>query len=61
MSRQDPGAATGQMPYAPARCECGHLVTLHAFNTARLRAACTVRGVKACGCRLFVAEAASRS
>lgn len=49
MSRTDPGAATGQIPYPPARCECTHLVTLHVPNTRGIRARC-----QQCGCPLFV-------
>lgn len=58
MSRQDPGAATGQMPYPPRRCECGDLDAVHAFDSNGVRAACSS---SLCGCRRFVAEEASRS
>lgn len=54
MSRSDPGAATGQIPYEPTRCTCTHLVTLHAINTKGQRSACTKSGPRACGCRVFV-------
>lgn len=53
MSRQDPGAANGQVPTEPKRCVCKHLVTFHGFNAARMRARCT-----RCDCRLFVAAEA---
>lgn len=52
MSRQDPGAATGQQPYEPGRCTCEHLVTLHAINGKGQRAACSA---STCGCRRYVA------
>lgn len=45
-------AATGQQPYEPARCECGELVTVHAFNTKGQRAACSG---STCPCKRFVA------
>lgn len=45
----------GDMPYEPTRCECGHLVTLHAFNTKGQRAACSA---STCDCRRFVAAQA---
>lgn len=44
--------STGQIPYEPSQCTCRHLVTLHAFNTKGLRAACSS---SRCSCRLFVA------
>jgi hypothetical protein len=57
----DPGAATGQQPYEPTVCECGHLVTHHVFNVSRMRATCSAHEPEPCGCRLFVAaEAVSR-
>lgn len=49
---RDAGAATGQMPYEPGRCECRHLVTFHAFNGKGQRATCTRTD---CECRRFVA------
>jgi hypothetical protein len=61
VSRQDPGAATGQMPYEPGRCECGDLETLHVLNDKGERKACSS---STCGCRRYaaqaLAEAASR-
>jgi hypothetical protein len=48
----DPGAATGQQPYEPGRCECGELVTLHVINAKGQRAACSA---STCACRRFVA------
>lgn len=45
-------AATGQQPYEPTRCECGELVTVHAFNTKGQRAACSS---STCPCKRFVA------
>lgn len=56
MSREDPAAATGQMPYEPNYCECAHLVTLHAFNTKGQRAACSA---STCDCRRFAGESRS--
>lgn len=50
MSRQDPGAATGQQPYEPTRCTCGCLVTLHKPNDAGVRGACSNSN---CRCRTF--------
>lgn len=58
MSRTDPSAATGQVPYPPSRCTCGHLVTLHSINEKGQRVGCTVRGVEACRCKVFVNLAA---
>jgi hypothetical protein len=55
VTAQDPGAATGQQPYEPTFCECTHRVTLHAFNTRGMRAACSS---SRCACRLFVAAGA---
>jgi hypothetical protein len=49
---KDAGAATGQMPYEPTRCECTHLVTLHVINTKGQRASCSA---STCPCRRFVA------
>lgn len=57
---KDPGAATGQMPYEPTRCECGHLVTLHVINTKGQRAACTSWG-KVCDCRFVAAQEVARA
>lgn len=62
MSRQDPGAATGQQPYELGRCECGELETLHILNDAGERRACSA---SMCACRRYVAvhesaEAVSR-
>lgn len=58
VSAQDPGAATGQQPYEPDRCECGDLEPVHAFDTNGRRKACSS---SLCGCRRFVAaEAVSR-
>lgn len=51
MSRQDPGAATGQVPYDLTRCTCGCLSSLHAINAAGRRAACSNSN---CDCRRFV-------
>lgn len=59
MSRQDPSAATGQMPYEPCRCTCKHPVQLHAFNTKGQRATCTAHEPQACGCRRYVAAQVS--
>jgi hypothetical protein len=54
----DQGAATGQMPYEPGRCECGQLVTLHVINDKGQRAACSDSN---CGCRRFVAAEVARA
>lgn len=54
MSAVDPGAATGQMPYEPGRCECGDLETLHVINSAGQRAACSNSN---CACLRYVAGA----
>lgn len=51
----DGQASWGQTPYEPGRCECKHLVTLHAFNTKGQRAACSG---STCDCRRYVAAAA---
>lgn len=57
MGAVDPGAATGQMPYEPGRCECGDLETLHVINSAGQRAACSNSN---CACRRYVAGAVDR-
>lgn len=54
----DQGAATGQIPYEPGRCECAHLVTFHVINGKGQRAKCSRSD---CACRQFVAEEASRA
>lgn len=53
----DQGAATGQQPYEPGRCECAHLVTFHVINGKGQRGKCS-----ACvPCRRYVAaEAVAR-
>jgi hypothetical protein len=51
MSRQDPGAATGQTPpVSRPRCTCGCLSSLHAISTAGRRAACSNSN---CDCTRF--------
>jgi hypothetical protein len=45
--------STGQVPYEPARCVCGELVTIHALNAKGQRTACSNSN---CGCKRFVAE-----
>ncbi|MEU7904148.1 hypothetical protein [Actinoplanes sp. NPDC049118] len=50
MSRQDPGATTGQMPYELSRCTCGCLSSLHKLTDAGERATCSNSN---CGCRRF--------
>lgn len=54
----DQGAATGQQPYEPARCECTHLVTFHVINGKGQRAACSDSN---CPCRRFVAAEVARA
>jgi hypothetical protein len=51
MSRQDPGAATGQIPYLPTRCTCGCLSTLHNLTPAGKRTGCSNSN---CSCKAFV-------
>lgn len=53
----DGQASTGQQPYEPGYCECGHRVTFHDFNTKHQRAACSS---STCSCRRFVAVAVNR-
>ena len=50
MSRQDPGAATGQTPHEPTRCTCGDLITVHRINDAGVRAGCSNSN---CDCKTF--------
>jgi hypothetical protein len=52
----DQGAARGQIPYEPGRCECTHLVTFHVINGKGRRAKCSRSD---CTCRQFVAEEAA--
>jgi hypothetical protein len=45
----DAQAATGQMPYEPQRCRCGHLDTLHKpHDTTGVRQACSA---STCPCK----------
>lgn len=55
MSRQDPSAATGQVPYELGECECGELETLHVLNDKGERRACSA---STCSCRRYVATEA---
>lgn len=51
MSREDPGAASGQQVYPPLkRCTCRDLVTLHNLSDAGVRTACSNSN---CDCRRF--------
>lgn len=53
MSRTDPSADRGQLPYEPGpRCRCTHLETVHQIGT-RGRTACSASG---CGCRRYDPE-----
>jgi len=54
VSRQDPGAATGQTPYDLARCTCGCLSSLHKpHDVTGVRGACSNSN---CPCRTFTEE-----
>jgi len=55
VSRQDPGAATGQQPYEPTRCTCGCLSTLHKLSDAGVRVGCSNSN---CACKALVEVAA---
>lgn len=50
MSRQDPGAATGQPITEPTRCLCSHSIALHKIMPNGSRGACSS---SLCGCRYF--------
>ena len=53
MSRHDPSAARGQIPYEPGpACRCTHPETVHAIGT-RGRTACSA---SSCGCRRYTPE-----
>jgi hypothetical protein len=65
VSRQDPGAATGQVPYEPTRCTCQQpqvcigLSTLHKPNpTTGVRGACSNSN---CDCRRFTEKESDRA
>lgn len=49
MTRRDPGAAGGAAATEPGRCNCGHLVALHAPG-ARGRGTCSA---STCSCRRY--------
>lgn len=55
MSRQDPGAATGQQAYRPLlRCTCSCLSTLHKpHDVTAVRGACSNSN---CACKTFTEE-----
>ena len=55
---RDQGAATGQMPREPGRCECGELEPLHKISeTTGQRTVCSS---STCDCRRYVAKAVNR-
>jgi hypothetical protein len=50
---RDQGAATGQQPHEPGRCECRDLEPLHVISaTTKKRGACSNSN---CGCRRYEA------
>lgn len=54
MSRQDPGAASGQQTYPPMlRCTCGCLEALHNLSDAGKRTGCSSSN---CPCKAFTEE-----
>lgn len=54
VSRQDPGAASGQQVYPPlTRCVCGDLVTLHGLSESGKRTSCSSSN---CACKTFTEE-----
>jgi hypothetical protein len=50
MSAQDPGAATGQMPYDLGRCTCRCLESVHKLTDDGVRATCSNSN---CACKRF--------
>lgn len=50
MSRTDPSAAYGQIPYEPGRCRCGHLEPIHALTDRGKRGGCSA---STCACRRY--------
>jgi hypothetical protein len=50
----DGQASTGQTPYEPTRCGCGHLDTFHKpHDTTRVRGACSA---STCPCKNLTTE-----